>query len=108
MAGSLRSRYRTGSNQKQTNRPPLGNKNPNSRTADRGKKQKERGGRRRTGEEEGEQGLGPSLVGKRLKRGKREREEGLKRPPSTEDQAVMGQTRRLGDFLIQRLLEWAF
>ena len=85
MVESLRSRYRIGSNQKQTNRPPLENKSPNSRAADRGKKRKERGGRR-TGEEEGERGSA-LLWSRRRSRGGKEREEGLKKAPSTEGQA---------------------
>ena len=92
MAGSLWSGHGTGSNQKQTNRPPLRNKSPNSRMADQGKKWKERGGRRRMGEEEGEWGS-TLLWSGRSSRGGREREEGLKKAPSTEGQAAMGQTR---------------
>ena len=67
-----------------------------------GERRKKEDGRRR-----GKRGARPSPVEMKLKRGKREREEGLKKTPSMEGQAAMGQTRRLGDFLIKCLLEWA-
>ena len=59
------------------------------------------------GEEEGERGSTLLRSGRRSRGGK-EREEGLKKAPSMEGQAAMGQTRQLGSFLIKRLLEWAF
>ncbi len=121
VAGSLHSEHETSSNRMQTNHPPLGNKSPNSRAANWGKKRRERGGRRRTGEEEGEQGLSPSPVGKKLKRGKERERRALKRlsqqtvkcptskgGSSGAREAATGQTRRLEGFLIERLLEWAF
>ena len=59
MAGTLHSGHWTDSKRKHSNRPPLGNKNPNGRAVDRGKKRRneeEEGGWE---EEEEERGLSP-------------------------------------------------
>ena len=58
-AGTLHSGHEAGSKRDHTSRPPLGNRTPNRRAADRGKNWRERGERRRTGNG----GLGPSPVG---------------------------------------------
>ena len=83
MAETLRSRHETDSNRMQLNRPPLGNKSPNSRAANRarnGEREEEEGGR-----EEEEEERGSALSGqKEAKEGKRERGEGLKKAPSTQ------------------------
>ena len=85
MAETLRSSHETDSNRMQLNRPPLGNKSPNSRAANRarnGERERvEEGG----GREEEEEEQGSALSGrKEAKEGKRKRGEGLKKAPSTQ------------------------
>ena len=75
VVGTPHSGHETDSKLKHSNHPPPGNKTPNCRAADRGKKRRERGGRRRTGRGEGKEGLGP-LRSERAPKGKRERERG--------------------------------
>ena len=73
MAGSLHSKHGTGSNRAQKDLPPPGNKSlivGRPTEARNGRGEEEEGGRK---EEEEEQGLDPSPIRKRLKRGKGER-----------------------------------
>ena len=69
-----------------------------------GRREEEEGGR----EKKRKNGARPFSDREEAPEGGKEREEGLKKAPSTEGRAATGQTRRLGDFLIKCLLEWVF
>ena len=73
-AGTLHSGHEADSKRKHSNHPPPGNKTPNCRAADRGKNQRERGGRRRMGKREGKEGS--ALSGRKELQMGRERERG--------------------------------